>query len=230
MNFDLPVLAPSILAADFSKLGEELKTCSDSNIRWFHCDIMDGHFVPNISYGPGIVESVRNSVDDDAFLDVHLMIENPDNYIEDFADAGADLISVHYETCPHLHRTIQKIKQVGCMSGVVINPATSVELLKPILEYVDLALIMSVNPGFGGQNFIETSYQKIKELVVIREKNNLNFLIEVDGGVGKSNIKKLVQSGVDVLVAGSSVFKSDDIPERIAQLQNTISKSSKKVV
>lgn len=230
MNFDLPVLAPSILAADFSKLGEELKNCSDSNIGWFHCDIMDGHFVPNISYGPGIVESVRSSVPEDAFLDVHLMIENPDNYIEDFADAGADLISVHYEACPHLHRTIQKIKQVGCMTGVVINPATSVELLKPILEYVDLALIMSVNPGFGGQSFIESSYQKIKELVLIREENNLNFLIEVDGGVGKSNIKKLVQSGVDILVAGSSVFKTDDIPGRITQLQNTISKSSKKVV
>jgi len=230
MNFDLPVLAPSILAADFSKLGEELETCTDSDISWFHCDIMDGHFVPNISYGPGIVESVRSSVPKDAFLDVHLMIENPDNYIEEFADAGADLISVHYEACPHLHRTIQNIKQVGCMSGVVINPATSVDLIIPILEYVDLALIMSVNPGFGGQSFIDSSYRKIKELAILREKHNLNYLIQVDGGVGKSNIKKLVNAGVDVLVAGSSVFKTDDIPERISELKHIITKSSQKIV
>lgn len=230
MNFDLPVLAPSILAADFSKLGEDLKTCTDSDISWFHCDIMDGHFVPNISYGPAIVESVRSTVPKDAFLDVHLMIENPDNYIEEFADAGADLISVHYEACPHLHRTIQNIKQVGCMCGVVINPATSVDLLKPILEYVDLALIMSVNPGFGGQSFIDSSYLKIKELAILRENHNLNYLIQVDGGVGKSNIEKLINAGVDVLVAGSSVFKTDDIPERISKLKRIITKSSQKIV
>ena len=229
MNFDLPVLAPSILAANFSKLGEELQTCSEAGIQWFHCDIMDGHFVPNISYGPMIVETVRES-QPEAFLDVHLMIENPDQYLEDFADAGADLISVHYEACPHLHRTIQQIKKLGCMAGVVINPATSVELLRPILPYPDLALVMSVNPGFGGQAFIESSYQKVKQLSLIREEEDLSYLIEVDGGVGVKNIGKLVQSGTDVLVAGSSVFKADDIPARISDLRNKAHAASKKLV
>lgn len=229
MNFDLPILAPSILAADFSKLGEELQTCLDSDINWFHCDIMDGHFVPNISYGPGIVSSVRQTVPD-AFLDVHLMIENPDQYIEDFADAGADLISVHYEACPHLHRTIQNIKDHGCMSGVVINPATSVELLRPILPDVDLALIMSVNPGFGGQSFIESSYEKVEQLRNLRSELQADFLIEIDGGVGIKNIQKLVTKGVDILVAGSSVFKAEDIPERIQELNKLAIKGSEKVV
>jgi ribulose-phosphate 3-epimerase len=229
MNFDLPVLAPSILAANFSKLGEELQTCSDAGIQWFHCDIMDGHFVPNISYGPMIVETVRES-QPEAFLDVHLMIENPDQYLEDFADAGADLISVHYEACPHLHRTIQQIKKLGCMAGAVINPATSVELLRPILPVLDLALVMSVNPGFGGQAFIESSYQKVKQLSLIREEEDLSYLIEVDGGVGVKNIGKLVQSGTDVLVAGSSVFKADDIPARISDLRNKAHAASKKLV
>lgn len=229
MNFDLPVLAPSILAANFSKLGEELQTCSDAGIRWFHCDIMDGHFVPNISYGPMIVETVREC-QPEAFLDVHLMIENPDQYLEDFADAGADLISVHYETCPHLHRTIQQIKKLGCMAGAVINPATPADLLRPILPELDLALVMSVNPGFGGQAFIESSYQKVKQLASIREEEQLSFLIEVDGGVGVKNIGKLVQAGTDVLVAGSSVFRADDIPARIADLQSKALASSNKLV
>jgi ribulose-phosphate 3-epimerase len=228
MNVELPVLAPSILAADFSKLGEDLKTCAEAGIDWFHCDIMDGHFVPNISYGPGIVGAVRKSLPD-AFLDVHLMIENPDDFIEDFADAGADLISVHYEACTHLHRTIQSIRQLGCMTGVVINPATSVELLKPILPDVDLALIMSVNPGFGGQAFIESSYSKVRQLAQIREQENLNYLIEIDGGVGLKNIGKLVESGVDILVAGSSVFKAEDIPARISELKTKALKASNKV-
>lgn len=217
MNLDLPILAPSILAANFSKLGEEIKTCLDSGIHWIHCDIMDGHFVPNISYGPSIVKSVRDTAPE-AFLDVHLMIEKPDNFIEDFADAGADLISVHYEACPHLHRTIQNIKMNGCMAGVVLNPGTSVELLRPILSDIDLALIMSVNPGFGGQAFIGSSIDKVEHLAQIREELNLSFLIEIDGGVGKSNIAKLSEAGTDVLVAGSSVFKTDDIPARIAEL------------
>ncbi len=217
MNFDLPILAPSILAADFLKLGEELKTCSDAGISWFHCDIMDGHFVPNISYGPAIVSTVRDA-EPDAFLDVHLMIENPDNFIEEFADAGADLISVHYETCKHLHRTVQSIKQLGCMTGVVVNPATSVDLLKPILNEVDLVLIMSVNPGFGGQAFIEASYDKVRQLAELRQEGGHNFLIEIDGGVGLKNIGKLTEAGVDILVAGSSVFKADDIPSRISEL------------
>lgn len=219
MNFDLPILAPSILAADFSKLGSEIQTCIESGIQWIHCDIMDGHFVPNISYGPSIVKSVRVTAPD-AFLDVHLMIENPDNFIEDFVDSGADLISVHYEACPHLHRTIQNIKLNGCMAGVVVNPATSIELLKPILSDVDLVLIMSVNPGFGGQAFIESSFQKVKDLARVRNEMNLGFLIEIDGGVGKHNISELSQAGTDVLVAGSSVFKTDDIPKRISELMH----------
>jgi len=229
MNFDLPILAPSILAANFSRLGEELNICRESGINWFHCDIMDGHFVPNISYGPGIVSSVRQTVPD-SFLDVHLMIENPDQYIEDFADAGADLISVHYEACPHLHRTIQNIKDHGCMTGVVINPATSIELLRPILPDVDLALIMSVNPGFGGQSFIESSYAKVEQLKNMRSELQADFLIEIDGGVGTKNIKKLVQKGVDVLVAGSSVFKADNIQQRIGELNELALKGSEKVV
>jgi ribulose-phosphate 3-epimerase len=229
MNFDLPILAPSILAADFSKLGDEIRQCTDAGIQWIHCDIMDGHFVPNISYGPEIVRTVRK-IAPDSFLDVHLMIENPDQYIEDFADAGADLISVHYEACPHLHRTIQNIRLHGCMTGVVINPATSVELLKPILPNIDLALIMSVNPGFGGQSFIEESIEKVKVLKLLRNDLNLNFLIEIDGGVGFNNIGRLVTAGTDVLVAGSSVFKTDDIPERINRLRETAMAASGKIV
>lgn len=217
MNVDLPVLAPSILAADFSRLEEQIDTCLKSDIRWIHCDIMDGHFVPNISYGPAIVSTVRR-IAPDAFLDVHLMIENPDQFVEDFADAGADLISVHYEACPHLHRTIQNISLNGCMTGVVINPATSVELLRPILPDVDLALIMSVNPGFGGQAFIESSFQKVEQLYRIKQEEGLNFLIEIDGGVSADNIEKLAAAGTDILVAGSSVFKSSDIPARIDEL------------
>lgn len=217
MNFNLPVIAPSILAADFAKLGSEIEECVDAGTNWIHCDIMDGHFVPNISYGPDIVHTARKSAPE-AILDVHLMIENPDNYIENFADAGADLITVHYEACVHLHRTIQNIKNQGCMAGVVLNPATDVSLLKPILPDVDLVLLMSVNPGFGGQKFITGTYQKIKELVSLRDVTNTNFLIQIDGGVGEKNIKKLCATGAQVLVAGSSVFNAEDRPKQIQRL------------
>lgn len=227
MNIDLPVLAPSILSADFSKLGEQIQECLDSGITWIHCDIMDGHFVPNISYGPSIVKSVRG-IAPDAFLDVHLMIENPDSYIDDFADAGADLISVHYEACPHLHQTLRNISQNGCMTGVVINPATSVDAIKPVLPIVDLVLVMSVNPGFGGQAFIESSYQKIEQLRKIKIEENLNFLIEVDGGVSLKNIDKLAKSGTEIMVAGSSVFRTDDIPARIKELTEKAEKGHAK--
>ena len=218
MNFNLPVLAPSILAADFSRLGEQIQECIDEGIQWIHCDIMDGHFVPNISYGPSIVETVRN-IAPEQFLDVHLMIEKPDLLIDNFADAGADLISVHYEACPHLHRTIQNIKENGCMAGVVINPGTNTDVLKTILNDVDLVLIMTVNPGFGGQQFIENSYDKITQLYRLRDEIQQSFLIEVDGGVGTKNARKLVSTGADILVAGSSVFKAKSIREQIATIE-----------
>jgi ribulose-phosphate 3-epimerase len=218
MNFDLPVLAPSILAADYTRLGQDINECLKGDVRWIHCDIMDGHFVPNISFGPDVVAAVRRAAPE-AFLDVHLMIENPDNYVESFADAGADLISVHYEACPHLHRTLQNIRYHGCMNGVVINPGTSVELIEPVLNYTDLVLIMSVNPGLGGQSLIDESYDKISRLRATRSEHKSEFLIEVDGGVNLKNIRKLVETGVDVLVAGSSVFKADDITNRVQELK-----------
>ncbi|MGK7371595.1 MAG: ribulose-phosphate 3-epimerase [Candidatus Halalkalibacterium sp. M3_1C_030] len=216
MDFELPILAPSILAADYTKLGEEITTCTDAGIQWIHCDVMDGHFVPNISYGPTIVEAAGRA--SDAFLDVHLMIENPDQYIEAFADAGADQLTVHQEACPHLHRTIQSIKQHDMMAGVAVNPATSLSSIEPILEYVDLVLIMSVNPGFGGQSFIENTYQRLKDISIMRENKQLGFLIEVDGGVGIENIEKISRSGADVLVAGSSVFKAKNTAKSISEL------------
>ena len=222
MDFDLPILAPSILAADFSQLGKDINDCVEADINWIHCDIMDGHFVPNISYGPSIVKAAKKSAPD-AFMDVHLMIENPDNYVDDYLQAGADLITVHFEACPHLHRSIQNIKKYGIMAGVAVNPATSLYSIEPILEYVDLVLIMSVNPGFGGQSFIESSYQKIEELVDLRESGEHGFLIEIDGGVGLKNIDKVAEAGVDVLVAGSSVFSADNIPSRIKELVSKIS-------
>lgn len=221
MNFDLPVLAPSILAADFSRLGEQISDCVKSDISWIHCDIMDGHFVPNISYGPLVVSAARKAAPD-AFMDVHLMIENPDNYTKEFVDAGADLISVHFEACPHLHRSIQIIKKHGVMAGVAINPATSIRVIEPVLDEVDLVLVMSVNPGFGGQSFIESSYSKLEKLAEMREKNGQSFLIEIDGGVGLKNISKINKAGADVLVAGSSIFSAEDIPTRIKELLGKI--------
>lgn len=221
MNFELPILAPSILAADFTKLGEDIRDALKGGTSWIHCDIMDGHFVPNISYGPGVVKAAKKTAPE-AFMDVHLMIENPDDYVENFVEAGADLISVHYETCPHLHRSIQNIKKYGLMAGVVINPATPVSIIEPILEYVDLVLIMSVNPGFGGQSFIESSYGRLSELAALRDTKELSFLIQVDGGVNPRNISKIAQAGADVLVAGSSVFSAENITARVQELTEKI--------
>lgn len=216
MNFELPILAPSILAADFSKLGQQIKQCDDAGIRWIHCDIMDGHFVPNISYGPGIVEAAAQSTN--SFMDVHLMIENPDQYIETFVEAGADQITVHQEACPHLHRTIQNIHQQGVAAGVAVNPATSLHTIEPILDTIDLVLIMSVNPGFGGQSFIASTYERLRQIRTMRDEAGGNFLIEVDGGVNIKNIKKVTQAGADILVAGSAVFKADNIPKSIEKM------------
>lgn len=216
MDFKLPVLAPSILASDYTKLGEQINECTKAGIQWIHCDIMDGHFVPNISYGPKVVEAAGNSAD--VFLDVHLMIENPDQYIETFADAGADQITVHQETCPHLHRTIQNIHQQGITAGVALNPATSLQSIVPILNLVDLVLLMSVNPGFGGQTFIEETHDRLQQLQNMRDEHGTGFLIEVDGGVNLENIEQVTRSGADVLVAGSAVFKAKNIPKRIENL------------
>jgi ribulose-phosphate 3-epimerase len=211
-----PVIAPSILAADYTQLGRQIQSCIDAGTEWLHCDIMDGHFVPNISYGPGIVEAAASV--GNVFIDVHLMIENPDQYVEDFIEAGADLLTVHQEVCPHLHRTIQHIKKQGAKAGVAVNPATPLQHIIPILSEVDLVLIMSVNPGFGGQSFIESSYQKLQEARNLREKRGAQFHISVDGGVGPDNTKKIARAGADVFVAGSSIFKSDDIAESIKTL------------
>lgn len=221
MNFSLPVVAPSILAANFTKLEEDISKVIEGGANWIHCDIMDGHFVPNISFGPNIVKQV-SKVAPDAFIDTHLMIENADQYIDAFVEAGSELISVHYEACPHLHRTLQKIKSHGIMAGVAVNPATSLYNIEPVLEYVDMVVIMSVNPGFGGQIFIESSYSRLQELTDLRETGEHGFLIQVDGGVNLKNIAKVAAAGADVLVAGSSVFSAKDIPARVKELQEKI--------
>lgn len=220
MDLKLPLIAPSILAADFTKLGEQIKATLDAEIQWLHCDVMDGHFVPNISYGSMIVEAAHRAAGDQVFIDTHLMIENPDQYIEGFVDAGSDLISVHFEACRNLHRTIQLIRSHGVMAGLAINPHTRVDVIMPILNDLDMVVLMSVNPGFGGQSFIESTFPKLYELIEIRDHHNADFLIEIDGGVTLENAGMIAQAGADVLVAGSSVFKAPDITERTKALTN----------
>lgn len=212
------LVAPSLLAANFSRLEDDIKVVNESNADWFHVDIMDGHFVPNISFGPMVVEAIKRKAERP--LDVHLMISQPERYIERFRDAGADVITVHYEACPHLHRTIQQIKETGARAGVALNPHTPVHLLRDIIEDLDLVLIMSVNPGFGGQKFIYNSLLKIREVKDMLISRNANALIEVDGGVGLQNAQKILEAGVDVLVAGSSVFKSQNPSQAIQQLKD----------
>lgn len=210
-------LAPSILSADFARLLEDVKKVENAGCEYLHIDVMDGHFVPNITLGPGIVKSLRKDVN--MVFDAHLMIENPDAYIKDFVDAGADLITVHQEACIHLHRTIQNIKSYNIKAGVAVNPATSIESIKHVLPLVDMVLIMTVNPGFGGQSFIESMIDKIKELKDIINKQNLNIDIQVDGGVKPDNIKKVVQAGANIIVAGSAIFNSDDIESTVKLLR-----------
>jgi ribulose-phosphate 3-epimerase len=217
----MKLLAPSILSADLSNLAQQIRLVEMSGADWIHCDIMDGHFVPNITFGPVIVAAAKKCTK--LPLDVHLMIKNPDNYLEDFRNAGADLISVHFEEVVHLNRTINRIKELGARAGVVINPSTPVASLKDIAEYIDLLLIMTVNPGFGGQNFISNSERRIKEAVELRKYFNANFLIEVDGGINKHTIQNISKAGCDVFVAGSSIFHSNNISAATAELKNLIS-------
>jgi ribulose-phosphate 3-epimerase len=212
------LIAPSILSADFGNLQRDIEMINASEADWFHVDVMDGVFVPNISYGFPIMEVVQKHATKP--LDVHLMIVNPDQYIERFAKAGASVITVHYEACTHLHRTVQAIHAAGCRAGVALNPHTPVELLKDILTDLDLVLIMSVNPGFGGQKFIGNTYNKISRLKVMAADLQPNLLIEVDGGVDIGNLVALQDAGAVVFVAGSSIFKAPSPSKMISDLKN----------
>jgi ribulose-phosphate 3-epimerase len=211
-------IAPSILSADFSRLGEEVKAVEEAGADWIHVDVMDGRFVPNITVGPLVVESLRKVTK--LPLDVHLMIENADQYIEDFANAGADIISVHAEACPHLHRTIDSIKENGAKAGVVLNPATTLFALDEIIEQVDMVLLMSVNPGFGGQKFIGSVLSKIELLRNTLSESGVELDLEVDGGINPDNAATIKQAGANVLVAGSAIFGCDDYKKAIEALRN----------
>lgn len=210
-------IAPSILSADFAKLGQEIKDVEAGGADYIHVDVMDGHFVPNITIGPLIVKAIRPVTD--LPLDVHLMIENPDQYIAEFAHAGADIITVHQETCTHLHRTIHLIKEYGVKAGVVLNPATPAETIKEVLSYVDMVLLMTVNPGFGGQKFIHEVLPKISYLDQVRRAEGYQFEIEIDGGVNKDTAKLCTDLGADVLVAGSAVFNQEDREQAISSIK-----------
>ena len=215
-------LAPSILSADFARLLEDVKKVEKAGCEYLHIDVMDGHFVPNITLGPGIVKSLRKDVN--MVFDAHLMIEDPDNYIKEFADAGCDIIVVHQEACTHLHRTIQNIKSHGIKAGVALNPATPIETIKYVLQDVDMVLLMSVNPGFGGQSYIPVVTEKIKELKALIDEMNLDIDIEVDGGVKPSNIAEVVNAGANVIVAGSAIFNAGNIDEAVKSLRENASK------
>ena len=211
-------LAPSILSADFSKLGEDVSSIEKGGADLIHVDVMDGHFVPNISFGAAVMKSLNGKTE--LPYDVHLMIENPDKYLEDFVTDKTEYITVHQEACIHLHRTVQHIKGLGIKAGVSINPATSLTMIEEILDDIDLVLIMSVNPGFGGQKFIPSAISKIERLAKVREERGLKFKIEVDGGVTLNNAAQIANAGADILVAGSAVFGADDIENRVMDFKN----------
>ncbi len=209
-------LAPSILSADFARLGEQAQAAIAGGATVLHVDVMDGHFVPNITIGPPVVASLRKATD--VPLDVHLMIENPDQFVPAFVDAGADWISVHQETCTHLHRSLELIRSKGAQVGVVLNPATPVQTLGEVLDLVDFALVMSVNPGFGGQKFIPASLDKIRKLVTMRNAKGVNFRIEVDGGIARDTVAEVVRAGAEILVAGNAVFGKGDPKKNTEEL------------
>lgn len=211
------LIAPSVLAADFANLQRDIEMINNSEADWFHIDIMDGVFVPNISFGMPVLEAIAKHAK--KTIDVHLMIIDPDRYIKTFADLGSNILTVHYEACTHLHRTLQAIKAEGMKAGVALNPHTNVNLLEDIIGDIDMVCIMSVNPGFGGQSFIENTYKKIKELRTIIERNNASTIIEIDGGVTNKNALQLVEAGADVLVAGSYVFKTENPIDTISNLK-----------
>ncbi|MBE6068268.1 MAG: ribulose-phosphate 3-epimerase [Clostridium lundense] len=213
-------IAPSILSADFSKLGEEVKNIEAHGADIVHIDVMDGMFVPNITFGMPIIKSIRNVTK--MPFDVHLMIEKPDRYIEDFVKAGADIITVHYEADKHIDRTINYIKSFGVKAAVALNPGTPVSNIKDLIPELDMVLIMSVNPGFGGQKYIKYASNKIREVKELKDKFNPNLLIEVDGGVDVSNIREVVESGANVIVAGSAVFKNNDVEGNIKNLREAL--------
>ncbi|MGY3054069.1 ribulose-phosphate 3-epimerase [Pedobacter sp. UYEF25] len=212
------LIAPSLLSADFGNLQQDLEMINESDADWFHFDVMDGVFVPNISFGFPILKVVKKYAKKP--IDVHLMIANADNYIEEFANAGADSITVHYEACAHLHRTVEVIKNAGCRASVALNPHTPVNLLQDIIGELDMVLIMSVNPGFGGQRFIQNTYKKVSDLKALMKGTNERLVIEVDGGIGLENMAPLLSAGVNAFVSGNSIFASQNPTETIAKMKN----------